>query len=129
MSKKAKSGGGLTSNKLVRPSVKVGQRTTGVVSVAATDMQGQAIAFARPDLIKRQAQAAIPLGNAVAASTQCGVGGSRTVMRSGSQGFHGTANPGEPKGRMESIVDRGSRQILGPPSNTGAVRRGQQRGE
>jgi hypothetical protein len=31
----------------------------------------------------------IPLGNAVAESTVCGPGGSRTVMKSGAQGTHG----------------------------------------
>jgi len=36
------------------------------------------------------------LGNAVAASTVCGVGGSRTVMPAGGQGTHGPVNPGQP---------------------------------
>jgi hypothetical protein len=34
------------------------------------------------------------LGNEIAASTVCGVGGSRTVSRSGAQGTHGAVNPG-----------------------------------
>ena len=36
----------------------------------------------------------VPYGNAVAASTQCGPGGSRRVMGSGSQGTHGSPAPG-----------------------------------
>jgi hypothetical protein len=36
----------------------------------------------------------IELGNSLAAKTVCGPGGSREVMRSGSQGQQGPANPG-----------------------------------
>lgn len=38
----------------------------------------------------------VKLGNEVAASTTCGPGGSRTVMRSGGQGMHGAPAPGNP---------------------------------
>ena len=38
----------------------------------------------------------VPQGNAVAASTVCGPGGSRTVYARGVQGTHGQANPGKP---------------------------------
>ena len=46
----------------------------------------------RQDTSRRQR----PLGNEVAASTVCGVGGSRTVMRNSTQGTHGPVNPGQP---------------------------------
>jgi hypothetical protein len=36
------------------------------------------------------------MGNAVAAATKCGVGGSRTIYSSGSQGTQGPVNPGKP---------------------------------
>jgi len=36
-------------------------------------------------------------GNEIAANTVCGPGGSREVMRSGSQGAHGATNPGNPR--------------------------------
>jgi hypothetical protein len=36
------------------------------------------------------------LGNRLAVETNCGPGGSREVMRSGSQGMSGPANPGQP---------------------------------
>src|SRR5215471_5845551 len=39
----------------------------------------------------------VPQGNAVAAATVCGPGGSRTVMRSGAQGTHGPVNSGGPR--------------------------------
>jgi len=50
-----------------------------------------------------------PYGNEVAASTVCGVGGSRTIYSSGSQSGssgHGPANPGSPQPL--------ARDILGP---------------
>jgi hypothetical protein len=43
------------------------------------------------------------LGNEVAASTTCGPGGSREVMRSGSQGTHGAPNPGSPRPKGPDI--------------------------
>jgi hypothetical protein len=39
----------------------------------------------------------VEFGNAIAARTQCGPGGSRQVMSSGSQGTHGSTNPGNPR--------------------------------
>ena len=39
----------------------------------------------------------VPQGNEVAASTVCGVGGSRTVYKTGVQGQHGSVNPGGPR--------------------------------
>jgi hypothetical protein len=36
-------------------------------------------------------------GNAIAARTVCGPGGSRQVMGSGSQGTHRSTNPGSPR--------------------------------
>jgi hypothetical protein len=38
-----------------------------------------------------------PLGNEVAARTVCGAGGSREVMKTGSQGVHGNVERGNPK--------------------------------
>jgi hypothetical protein len=75
---KARSGGGLTSNKLVRPSVKAGPPRSNKVSIAATDALGQQLAYKRPNLIKGT-MPQVPMGNAVAAQTVCGPGGSRTV--------------------------------------------------
>jgi hypothetical protein len=49
---------------------------------------------------KGPAGSAAPLGNAVAASTKCGPGGSREVFRSGAQGQHGSvAGTPKPQGR------------------------------
>ena len=47
----------------------------------------------------------VPLGNSVAASTKCGVGGSRTLYgQSGSQGQHGAPNPGMPRPQGRGIL-------------------------
>jgi hypothetical protein len=45
-----------------------------------------------------------PLGNAVAASTKCGVGGSRTVYKTSTQGQHGqVAGAHRPPGRSFDV--------------------------
>jgi hypothetical protein len=98
------SGGGITSNKLVRPGVKAGGPNTNKVNERGVfqlgTMQGDAL---RPSgghtgqstalpLMKGTASQ-VPSGNQVAAQTVAGPGGSRTVMRSGSQGVHGAPIP------------------------------------
>jgi hypothetical protein len=45
-------------------------------------------------------------GNEIAASTVCGPGGSRTVMRSGAQGQHGPV-AGSPRPQARGIDERG----------------------
>jgi hypothetical protein len=125
---KARSGGGITSRKLVHPGVRVAPRTTNVVSPSAVADVGAAISYKRQPLVKSTAPDFAPMGNTVAAQTVCGPGGSRTIYKSGFQTQSGSASPGE--GSIEpSKHDRGPRQILGPARNTGAVRRGQQRSE
>jgi hypothetical protein len=44
-----------------------------------------------------------PLGNEIAARTQCGPGGSREVMRTGSQCQHGTPAQGNPTPKANSL--------------------------
>ena len=48
----------------------------------------------------------VELGNARAVSTKCGPGGSRTVMRSGAQGMHGPAAPGNPSRATTDVMGR-----------------------
>jgi hypothetical protein len=103
-------GGGIQSNKNVRPNVRVGPPRSNKVSVAATDAMGESLAYKRPDLYKGT-MPQVPSGNAVAASTVCGPGGSRTVYKTGYQNTYGTPSRGE--GQMEGKADRGSRAILG----------------
>jgi hypothetical protein len=95
-----RSGGGITSNKLVRPPVKTGA-PSNKVNPGGVDQLGQKMAVKtafEPLYVGKGAQA--PLGNAVAASTVCGPGGSRTIMRSGSQAQHGApVRSDQPQGR------------------------------
>jgi hypothetical protein len=124
---KARSGGGLTSNKLVRPKIKAGPPRTNVISPSAVADIGASIGYKRLPLIKGTAPQ-VPMGNDLATNVGRGApGAGRTIYPSGYQCQTGPAAPGQ-KG-IEGKADRGSRAILGPPSNTGAVRRGQQRGE
>ena len=92
---KAKSGGGIRGNKNVRVNVKAGPPRSNKYDPGVIDMQGQSLAFARPPLVKGT-MPQVPSGNAVAASTQCGPGGSRTIYARGVQGTHGAPAKGEP---------------------------------
>jgi hypothetical protein len=67
---------------------KVGDHVTGK---GATNYKGET-------LYNRSAPTFDPVryGNEVAATTQCGVGGSRTIYKTGSQGVQGNPNPGKP---------------------------------
>ena len=103
----SRSGGGANSKNVKSVSVNAGPPRTDVLSPGGVSQIGQAMGGkmkngvatsqnpATP--IKSASAAQVPMGNAVAASTICGPGGSRTVMRSGQQGQHGPANPGEPR--------------------------------
>jgi len=52
----------------------------------------------------------VPLGNEVSARTVCGPGGSRELMKTGSQGVHGSVNPGQPKPAGEIFPGFSSRK-------------------
>jgi hypothetical protein len=124
---KARSGGGITSNKLRQVGQRLNPRKVDVVSPSATDMLGQQTSFKKPELMKG-AQDFAPMGNALTNNVgKGGPGTGRTIYPCGFQSLHGTAAKGE--GGMQGKADRGARQILGPPANTGAVRKGEQRGE
>ena len=111
------SGGGITGNKLVRVGVKGGSRSTQPVSPAGMSQYGTAQggrikgtgSFTGINSAKNVFEAkkadATPMGNAIAASTVCGPGGSRTVYRSGTNAVHGpVAGPAPIQGR--SIFDQ-----------------------
>jgi len=99
-----RSGGGLQSNKQKKVPVNYGSTRTNVVNPAAVDQLGQAMpdrmyqghhvaGNSAEQLFARSAAAATPMGNQVAAQTAARPGGSRTVMKSGSQGTHGPVIP------------------------------------
>jgi hypothetical protein len=112
---RAKSGGGLTSNKLVN----VGVRTGGpskATSPGAANQIGQTNAFKNEqvDGAGRGNRSPVPLGNAKALAVgKGGCGTDRQVYRSGSQSIHGPVAPGEIG--MQGGADRGSRAIQGAP--------------
>jgi hypothetical protein len=109
---KAKSGGGITMSKNVRPKIKAGPPRTEVISPSGVAAIGASINYPRQPLVKGTAPQ-VPSGNQVAAETVCGPGGSRTVYKSGYQDLHGKASPGE--GGIRGAADRGERAILGEP--------------
>src|SRR5262245_27775627 len=98
---KTHSGGGRTP---VGVGVRAGPATTNKMNVGGASQIGQAMGgqmrgdshtsknSALPMAAGRAAQ--VPMGNAVAASTKCGPGGSRTIYPTGSQMQHGPAVPG-----------------------------------
>src|SRR5262245_10088871 len=88
---KARSGGGITSNKLVRPSVKVGPPSTNKVNPERVAQIGAETQFTKPPLITGT-MPQVPLGNAVALNVGAGGPGTgRTIYKTGSQSQHGPA--------------------------------------
>jgi hypothetical protein len=67
---------------------------SGVEGGGGVVLKGEGV---RPSPYKGASFNPVRQGNEVAAATVCGPGGSRTVMRSGQQGTHGSVNPGGPK--------------------------------
>jgi hypothetical protein len=97
---KAKNGGGIESNKLVRPSVRTGQPYKGT-SPAAADYLGQATAFKKENVGTGPAYTGSKLGNELALNVGAGgPGKGRTTMPCGSQGTHGPVDPGQMRPRQ-----------------------------
>ena len=92
---RAKSGGGLTSNKFVNTGVKAGPPRTNVVSPASASQLGQSVAFKR-DPLPIGTASQVPMGNDCALRVGKGSpGADRTIHKSGSQSMHGPVNRGE----------------------------------
>ena len=85
---------GLSSNKLVRPGLKLGMRTADKVSPGGVSQLGEHVGRNPESLIKGQGPQ-VELGNARAEACPEGVGGGRTVYKSGAQGQHGSPAYGE----------------------------------
>jgi hypothetical protein len=110
---KAKSGGGIRSNKRREVPVRTGPPRTNVVSVQAASELGARTAFAKPDLYKGTA-AQVPMGNETSANIKCGPGGGRTIYRFGTEGIHGKVSPGE--GKIGPNAGRDILSDFGPES-------------
>jgi hypothetical protein len=108
-----KAGGGINSRNVVRPGVRNGaparaQSPRGVSQYGsamgnhATEGGGRTLKGG-VETVPGRSMPSVKLGNEVAASTVSGPGGSRTVMRSGSQGQTGPA-AGTPKPAGRDIL-------------------------
>jgi len=105
------SGGGIQSSVVKKVGVRVGPAQTNKISPRGVSQFGYAAGSRMSKSgsygtessslpVKAGTAPQVPMGNAVAASTVCGVGGSRTVHRTGSQDRHGSPVPGNaPQGR------------------------------
>jgi hypothetical protein len=99
---------GIRSNKLVHKPVVTGTRGRAISEAGTSQIGGSygdhatehskrlkgGIEPVRGALRPAGGPGGIELGNSLAAKTVCGPGGSREVMRSGSQGQTGPTNPG-----------------------------------
>ena len=98
---KARSGGGSTMNKNVKPPVRTGSPAKGT-SPGASDYIGQTTAFKKEPVEARPAyNSGVPLGNAKALDK------SQTVHRSGSQSQHGPVAPGHSPQRKDILSEYG----------------------
>ena len=102
---KARSGGGITSKNLVHKPVRTGAKREHVHPGGAAQLgqrqgnhftDGSRSDYRGLELFGPTTPISVELGNSVAARTVCGPGGSREVMRTGSQGTHGEVNRGNP---------------------------------
>jgi hypothetical protein len=102
-------GGGQGSKNVVHPNVKTGLGNRAV-NVGKTGQLGNMQGSHTTDGKERKYRGEGPLyrgaalrpaemGNAVAAKTVCGVGGSRTIYKTGSQDQHGSGGAPKPSGR------------------------------
>jgi hypothetical protein len=105
---KARSGGGLTSNKLVNVGVRTGSPNKAT-SPGAANQIGPAVAFKREQCDIGQAYNASQLGNAKALAVgKGGPGADRTIHKSGSQNQWGPPNRGEsPRSEPRGLDVRG----------------------
>jgi hypothetical protein len=107
----AKGDQGISSKNVVRPNVKTGRGNLGV-SVGSVSQLGNKIGNhvtadggkstnyrGEGPIHQGPALRPVEMGNAVAASTVCGPGGSRTIYKSGSQDQYGSGGAPKPSGR------------------------------
>ena len=95
----AKGNQGIRSKNLVHKPVRTGARREHIQKAGVAQlgqMQGNhatnkgATNYKGVGLIGPKSPISVKLGNEIAAATKCGVGGSREVMRTGTQGVRGT---------------------------------------
>jgi hypothetical protein len=95
----SKAGGGINSKNVVRKGQRLGQRQERVhvpqtnrmgakYGDHVTEAKGGDTNYRGETPLFREKYGNVPLGNEVAATTDCKAGGSRTVMKPGQQGSH-----------------------------------------
>jgi hypothetical protein len=114
---KSNAGGGIRSRQVVRKEVRTGKAAQGKRPEGVSQIGGSYGNHAtgsgkiHRSAVERVEGAPRPIsvkmGNEVAKSTMCGPGGSRNIMRSGSQGVHGSVNPGAPTERRDILSEFG----------------------
>ena len=118
---KSKAGGGIHSRQVVREGVRTGKGNMGVNPGYPSQLGNKIGAHStdkgdlppKPVPMATKAMQTSELGNANAVKG-IGVGGGRTIHRSGQQAQHGPVHPGE--GSIPaSTADRGPRSILNEP--------------
>jgi hypothetical protein len=110
------SGGGVGSNKITKPSVRYGERTTNKISPGGVGQMGTAIGGmmkgesrhtsqnAAVAIKEGPAKAATKLGNQVAWETEARPGGSRNVYETGTQMRYGAPDPGQAPAKNVDIL-------------------------
>jgi hypothetical protein len=104
---------GIKSRNLVHKPVRTGARREHIQKAGVAQLgnmegdhatnKGASTGYTGVGLIGPKQPISVKLGNEVAASTKCGVGGSREVMKSGSQGVQGPTNPGNPTPKAKEL--------------------------
>jgi hypothetical protein len=108
---KVKSGGGLTSNKLVQSTKRKQEPVANKASPAGASQRGMATQFRKEPLIQ-QGKGYNPPGVPATGvpgkynSATQGPSSQRTVYRFGSQSTYGKVNPGEPKPAPRDILSQ-----------------------
>jgi hypothetical protein len=103
---KARSGGGLTSNKLVNVGVRTGAQSKGSSPASASQL-GQSTAFTKEQVNAGRGYDGAKLGNEVALNSKSAPGQGRQIHACGSQGQWGPTNPGESRGESRGLDSRG----------------------
>jgi hypothetical protein len=113
-------GGGIKSRTVVHKPVRTGAAREHIQKAAVAQIgqrQGDHVTnragstgYRGESLIGPKSPISEPMGNEIAVATKCGPGGSREVMRTGSQGVHGSPNPGNPTPAGEIFPGFGPRK-------------------
>jgi hypothetical protein len=109
---KARSGGGATMNKNRSVGVKAGPPSTNKISPKGVSQIGTTVVREAVEKVNVDTMPQVKSGNAVAASTVAGPGGSRTIYPRGTQSQHGSPARGEMNRAPDVPASAKGRDIL-----------------